>query len=76
MAVFSFLFWYFPMRLDRNAEGTDSVSSRGVTLFLICWAFFLLSSTFAHLLIAGLGSAEVAGGILNLLFILMFAFCG
>ncbi|KAF6817466.1 ABC multidrug transporter [Colletotrichum sojae] len=76
MAVFSFLFWYFPMRLDRNAEWTDSVSSRGVTLFLICWAFFLLASTFAHLLIAGLGSAEVAGGILNLLFILMFAFCG
>ncbi|KAF6831400.1 ABC multidrug transporter [Colletotrichum musicola] len=76
MAVFSFLFWYFPMRLDRNAEWTDSVSSRGVTLFLICWVFFLLASTFAHLLIAGLGSAEVAGGILNLLFILMFAFCG
>ncbi|KAI8313161.1 ZEB2-regulated ABC transporter 1 [Colletotrichum sp. SAR11_59] len=76
MAVFSFLFWYFPMRLDRNAEWTDLVHSRAVTLFLICWVFFLFSSTFAHLLISGLGSAEVAGGILNLIFILMFAFCG
>ncbi|TDZ22045.1 ZEB2-regulated ABC transporter 1 [Colletotrichum orbiculare MAFF 240422] len=76
MAVFSFLFWYFPLRLDRNAAWTDTVSSRGVALFLICWAFFLHASTFAHLLIAGLGSAEVAGGLLNLLFILMFAFCG
>ncbi|KAF4877777.1 ZEB2-regulated ABC transporter 1 [Colletotrichum siamense] len=76
MAVFSFLFWYFPMRLDRNAEWTKAVHSRAVTLFLICWVFFLFSSTFAHLLISGLGSAEVAGGILNLIFILMFAFCG
>ncbi|KAK7449547.1 hypothetical protein CaCOL14_013316 [Colletotrichum acutatum] len=76
MAIFSFLFWFYPMRLDRNAEWTDSVHSRGVTLFLICWVFFLFSSTFAHLMIAGLGSAEVAGGIMNLLFILMFAFCG
>ncbi|GJC88861.1 ZEB2-regulated ABC transporter 1 [Colletotrichum liriopes] len=76
MAVFSFLFWFYPMRLDRNAEWTDAVHSRAVTLFLICWVFFLFSSTFAHLMIAGLGSAEVAGGIMNLLFILMFAFCG
>ncbi|WYZ42701.1 hypothetical protein EsH8_VI_000400 [Colletotrichum jinshuiense] len=76
MAIFSFLFWFYPMRLDRNAEWTNAVHSRGITLFLICWVFFLFSSTFAHLIIAGLGSAEVAGGILNLLFILMFAFCG
>ncbi|OLN87450.1 ABC transporter CDR4-like protein 5 [Colletotrichum chlorophyti] len=76
MAIFSFLFWYYPMRLYQNAEWTDSIHSRAITLFLICWVFFLFSSTFAHLLIAGLGSAEVAGGILNLMFILMFAFCG
>ncbi|KAF9876534.1 ABC multidrug transporter [Colletotrichum karsti] len=76
MAVLAFLLWYFPMRLDRNAEWTNTVHSRAIALFLMCWAFFLLASTFAHLLIAGLGSAEVAGGILNLLFILMFAFCG
>ncbi|WQF84837.1 Putative AAA+ ATPase domain, CDR ABC transporter, ABC-2 type transporter, transmembrane [Colletotrichum destructivum] len=76
MAVFSFLFWYYPIRLDRNAAWADAVHSRAATLFLICWAFFLFSSTFAHLMIAGLGSAEVAGGIMNLFFILMFAFCG
>ncbi|KDN61164.1 putative ABC-2 type transporter [Colletotrichum sublineola] len=76
MAVFSFLFWFYPMRLDRNAEWTNAVHSRAVALFLICWVFFLFSSTFTHLMIAGLGSAEVAGGIMNLAFILMFAFCG
>lgn len=76
MAVFSFLFWYYPMRLDRNAAWTDSVDSRAFTLFLICWAFFLFSSTFGHLMISGLGSAEVAGGVMNLAFILMLAFCG
>lgn len=36
----------------------------------------MLGSTFEHLLIAGLPSPEIAGGIFNLFFILMFAFCG
>lgn len=38
--------------------------------------FFLLASTFAHMIIAGLPDPDTAAGILNLLFIMMFAFCG
>lgn len=40
------------------------------------WMFFLFTSTFANMVIAGIESADVAGGIVNLVMILMFAFCG
>lgn len=64
------------MGLYRNAEWTDQVHSRGITMFLHVWMFFLLTSTFANMVIAAIESADVAGGIVNLLMILMFAFCG
>ncbi|KAI6765534.1 hypothetical protein HG530_006604 [Fusarium avenaceum] len=76
MAVFSFLFWYFPLGLYHNAEHTDSVQSRGITVFLNIWAFFMFSSTFGSMIIAGIDTAEVAGGVVNLFFIMMFAFAG
>jgi ATP-binding cassette, subfamily G (WHITE), member 2, PDR len=45
-------------------------------VFLNIWVFFLFSSTFGSMVIAGIDTAEVAGGIVNLLFIMMFAFAG
>ncbi|PLB37806.1 putative ABC multidrug transporter [Aspergillus candidus] len=75
-SLFSFFFWYFPMGLYRNARYTDAEHSRGVLVFLFIWVFFLFSSTFSHLIIAGIDSAEVAGGIVGLLTVMMFTFCG
>ncbi|KAH6849603.1 ABC-2 type transporter-domain-containing protein [Chaetomium sp. MPI-CAGE-AT-0009] len=76
MAIFCFICWYFPIGLYRNAEWTDQVHPRGITIFLLVWVFFIFSSTFSHMIIAGLPNPEVGGGIGNLLYILMFAFCG
>ncbi|KAL1877939.1 Multidrug resistance protein [Diaporthe australafricana] len=76
IAVLSFIVWYFPIGLYRNAEWTDQVHSRGITIFLFVWVFFMLASSFGHLMIAGLPNADIAGAVLNLLFIMMFAFCG
>lgn len=76
MGVFCFICWYFPIGLYRNAEWTDQVHSRGITIFLHVWMFFILASTFGHMIIAGMPSADAAGGVLNLLFSMMFAFCG
>ncbi|KAL2755434.1 hypothetical protein ACRALDRAFT_1082331 [Sodiomyces alcalophilus JCM 7366] len=76
MSVFSFIVWYFPIGLYRNAEWTDQVHSRGITIFLLVWVFFVLTSSFGHMLIAGLPNPDIAGGVLNLIFILMFAMCG
>lgn len=65
-----------PSAFYRNAYATDAVDSRGITMFLQVWVFFIFTGSFAHMMIAGLPNAEVAGGIVNLFAIMMFAFCG
>ncbi|VUC33001.1 unnamed protein product [Clonostachys rosea] len=76
MSIFCFVCWYFPIGLYRNAEWTDQVHSRGITIALHVWLFFVFTSTFAMMLIAGLPSPDIAGGVLTLFFIMMFAFNG
>lgn len=76
MAIFCFICWYYPIGLYRNAEWTDQVHSRGIIIFLLVWQFFLFTSTFSHMMIAGLPNPDIAAGIMNLIFVLMFVFCG
>ncbi|KAH7159482.1 ABC-2 type transporter-domain-containing protein [Dactylonectria estremocensis] len=76
MSVFSYICFYYPIGLYNNAEWTDSIHSRGFTMFLHLWIFFMYTSTFAHMMIAGLPTADIAGGASNLLLIMMFTFCG
>ncbi|KAJ0109472.1 ABC-2 type transporter [Diaporthe amygdali] len=76
MSVFCFICWYFPIGLYRNAEWTGQVHERGITTFLHVWVFFLFTSTFAHMMIAGLPNPDIASAVTNLLFIMMFIFCG
>ncbi|EAW15031.1 putative ABC multidrug transporter [Aspergillus clavatus NRRL 1] len=75
-AVFCFLVWFYPVGVYRNAEYTDTVHSRSMLVFLIIWAAFLFASSFAHLLIAGVSSAEIASALSNIMSIMMYAFCG
>ncbi|KAI6748140.1 hypothetical protein HG531_008682 [Fusarium graminearum] len=76
MAVLSFICWYFPTGLYRNGYATDAADSRNATVFLFVWMFFMFTSTFAHMIIAGFDTAEVAGGLVTLIMIMMFSFCG
>ena len=76
MAVLIFFCWYYPIGLYRNAEPTDSVTLRGFQLFLFVWMFLLFTSTFTHMIIAGVDSAETGGNIANLMFSLCLIFCG
>ncbi|KAK7414105.1 Multidrug resistance protein [Neonectria punicea] len=76
MSIFYYVCWYYPVGLYKNAEWTDSVHSRGITMFLHLWIFFVFASTFAHLMIAGIPTADMAGGVMNLFLIMMFTFCG
>ncbi|KAL1880537.1 hypothetical protein VTK73DRAFT_5550 [Phialemonium thermophilum] len=76
MSVFCYICWYYPIGLYKNAEWTNTVHSRGFTMFLQIWIFFIFTSTFADMMIAGLPSPEIAGGMTNLLVIMMFTFCG
>lgn len=76
MAVIIFFCWYYPIGLYRNAEPTDSVTLRGFQLFLFLWMFLIFASTFTHMVIAGVETAENGGNIANLLFMLCLLFCG
>lgn len=76
MAVLIFFCWYYPIGLYRNAEPTDSVTIRGFELFLFLFMFLIFTSTFTHMIIAGMDSAETGGNIANLMFSLCLIFCG
>ncbi|RMZ88596.1 hypothetical protein DV736_g4173, partial [Chaetothyriales sp. CBS 134916] len=75
-AVLLFFPWYYPIGLWHNAEPTHSVHERGALMFLFVWAFLLFTSTFADMVIAGIGDAETGGNVANLCFSLALVFCG
>jgi len=76
MGVIMFFCWYYPIGLYRNAEPTDTVTSRGGLMFLLILSFMLFTSTFTSMIIAGIELAETGGMIANLLFGLTIIFCG
>lgn len=76
MAVLIFVCWYYPIGLYRNAVPTDAVHERGLLMFLLIWSFLLFTSTFAHMIIAGIEVAETGGNLANLVFSLCLIFCG
>ncbi|KAI7088188.1 pleiotropic drug resistance protein, ABC superfamily [Hortaea werneckii] len=76
MSIIIFFCFYYPVGLYNNAAPTDTVHIRGFEFFLFTWMFLLFTSTFAHMMIAGIADAESAGNIGNLLFSLSLIFCG
>ncbi|KAL5363864.1 ABC-2 type transporter-domain-containing protein [Aspergillus floccosus] len=76
MAAFIYFCWYYPIGLYNNAKPTDAVTERGGLMFLLIWTFLLFTSTFAHMVIAGIELAETGGNIASLLFSLCLIFCG
>ena len=69
VAVLAFLVWYFPMGLYRLGGSTG-------TTFLFVWCAFLFASSFAHAIISGIASDEIASAVANILSIMLYAFCG
>ncbi|KAF2812667.1 ABC drug exporter AbcA [Mytilinidion resinicola] len=76
MAIVIFFCWYYPIGLYRNAEPTDSVHERGALMFLFILTFLLFTSTFTHMCIAGIETAEAGGNIANMVFSFTLIFCG
>ncbi|KAJ5204724.1 ABC multidrug transporter C [Penicillium cinerascens] len=76
MAILIFVCWYYPIGLYRNTYDTDSLHERGALMFLLIWTFLLFTSTFSHMMIAGIELAETGGNLANLLFSLCLIFCG
>ncbi|EXJ73588.1 ATPase [Cladophialophora psammophila CBS 110553] len=75
-AILVFFTWYYPIGLYKNAEPTDTVHERGALMFLLILTFLLFTSTFAHMVIAAIETAETGGNIANLCFSLTLVFCG
>ncbi|KAL9120898.1 MAG: hypothetical protein Q9187_002546 [Circinaria calcarea] len=76
MAVLIFFCWYYPIGMYRNAVPAQQVHERGALMFLLIWTFLLFTSTFTHMVVAGIELAETAGNVAQLLFSLTLVFCG
>jgi ATP-binding cassette subfamily G (WHITE) protein 2 (PDR) len=75
-AVALFLTWYYPAGFYKNAQVTDTVHERGGLMFLFVVMYLLFTSTFGYLCVAAIETAETAGNIANLAFIMCLIFCG
>ncbi|KAL3477459.1 ABC transporter Cdr4 [Aspergillus californicus] len=76
MSVLMFVCWYYPIGLYNNAKPTDALNERSALMFLLIWVFLLFTSTFAHMIIAGIETAETGGNVATMLFSLCLIFCG
>ncbi|KAF5666080.1 ABC transporter CDR4 [Fusarium heterosporum] len=75
MAVVIYFCWYYPVGFVHNTTADDQ-QIRGFLVFLYLWMFMLFTSTFSHFAIVCIGTAEEAGVLANLLWLLCIAFCG
>lgn len=74
IAALVFICWYYPIGMFRNA-GADT-SERGALMFLLIWCFCMFTSTFSHMLVAGIEDASTAVNLAQLLYMLSLIFCG
>jgi ABC-type multidrug transport system ATPase subunit/ABC-type multidrug transport system permease subunit len=75
-ATLLFFSWYYPIGIYRNAEPTNTVTERGGLMWMLVFQFLMFTSTFAHMTVAGIETAETAGNIANLIFAITLIFCG
>lgn len=76
LAVLSFVAWYYPIGMYKNAMLTGALNSRSALMFLLIWLFYMLTSTFTIMIIAGIESAELGGNLAQMMVTLCLIFCG
>ncbi|KPM39725.1 ATP-binding cassette transporter CGR1 [Neonectria ditissima] len=75
MAALMYFCWYYPVGFVQNTTSDDQ-QIRGFLIFLFLWMFMLFTSTFSHFVITWIETAEEAGVLATLLWMLCIAFCG
>ena len=45
LAVLTFVSWYFPIGMYKNAQVTDTLGERAGLMFLFVWVFYLVCSS-------------------------------
>ncbi|KAI8680381.1 ZEB2-regulated ABC transporter 1 [Fusarium keratoplasticum] len=75
-SVFMWAFIYFPVGMYKNADAAGQSAERGALSWLLFLQFLMFTCTFANMCISFADSAEGGGSAANLLFMLVFFFCG
>ncbi|KAH8686519.1 ABC-2 type transporter-domain-containing protein [Ilyonectria robusta] len=75
MAAIMYFCWYYPVGFVQNTTSDDQ-QIRGFLIFLFLLMFMLFTSTFSHFSITWIETAEEAGVLATLLWMLCIAFCG
>lgn len=76
IGTLAFLCWYYPVGFYQNAEPTDQVNGRAITMWLFITAFYVYISTMGHLCASFNEIAENAANLAVTLFTLCLLFCG
>ncbi|EOD52225.1 putative abc transporter cdr4 protein [Neofusicoccum parvum UCRNP2] len=76
ISVTVFLVWYFPLGMYSTALDTNTQHERAGLMLLLIWAFMVFSSTFSHLVVAGVEHAQTAIHLAQLFYYLLLIFCG
>ncbi|KAI5864399.1 ABC-2 type transporter-domain-containing protein [Durotheca rogersii] len=75
MGVLLFLCWYYPVGFYRNMTDGD-VSQRSGLVLLILWQYMLFASTYSHLAIVAIDTADLAAVPASLCWFISIMFCG
>ncbi|EGW32053.1 multidrug resistance protein [Spathaspora passalidarum NRRL Y-27907] len=76
VGTLSFLSWYYPVGLYRNAIPTNAVNSRGALMWLLLSSFYVYTSTMGQLVMSFMDLPDNAANIAVLLFTMCLNFCG
>ncbi|KAK7918078.1 hypothetical protein PG985_009952 [Apiospora marii] len=76
MAALAHLCWYYPVGFAQNASSAADAAARGGQVFLFLLQYLLFTSTFSHFCIAWIETAETAGVLATLLWLLCISFSG
>lgn len=72
----AFFCWYYPIGLYHNATETNTVNSRGATMWFVIVLFYIYTSSMAQLCISFIELAENAANLSIFLFTACLNFCG
>lgn len=76
LGTIAFLSWYYPVGLYRNAEPTDTVHSRGATMWFAIVLFYVYCSSMAQLCMSFFELAANAANLAIVLYTMCLCFCG
>ncbi|KAI0381629.1 ABC-2 type transporter-domain-containing protein [Hypomontagnella monticulosa] len=75
MAVLMYLCWFYPVGYFRNIADSE-LHERSLLVFLFLWQYLLFTSTYSHLAIVAIETADLAAVPASLFWMMSILFCG